>query len=168
MMRKRPVFLTAVLAVAVFVLMCGYVRGMVKPLGQDVVTCEVEDRVPGSSSDMDAPHDMALQQLLAPGQDLLVRYSLTHVTIEPGGMVDAHRVDAPQVYYFLEGTGVMTVEDLSIAIEPGRTVYVPAQAARNLRNTGGSDLCFLAIDDPNADSKYTSTANAGTETAQAQ
>ncbi|THB68559.1 MAG: cupin domain-containing protein [Desulfovibrio sp.] len=152
-MQKRPMLAMGILGVVVFAIMCGYVRTMVTPPGQDdLVTMEVAE-IPESDGDQ----GMTLRRLVYPGKDdVLVRYSLTHVTLFPGDRVAGHDVAAPQVYYFLEGTGVMTVANESMAVEPGQTVYVPAESSRSLRNTGQAQLCFLAIDDPDAGSVFTS------------
>ena len=161
-MRKTNLWVTTLVAAVVFGLMFGYVRYMVEPPGRDVMSREVAL----TPSDGD-PSPVALRRLVTPGRDdVLVDYNLTHVSLAPGGLVEEHRVDAPQVLYFLDGNGVMTVAGESMAVEPGQAVYVPARAAQTLRNTGGADLCFLAIDDPGADSPFTAQGLAEARPAQ--
>lgn len=53
------------------------------------------------------------------------------VGLEAGGQIPLHPGE-PAIYHFLEGDGVMTVEDETFAIHPGVTIYAPSGARRGM------------------------------------
>jgi quercetin dioxygenase-like cupin family protein len=53
------------------------------------------------------------------------------VGLEAGGQIPVHPGEAA-MYHFLEGEGLMTVDDESFAIKPGVTVVVPSGAKRGM------------------------------------
>jgi mannose-6-phosphate isomerase-like protein (cupin superfamily) len=53
-----------------------------------------------------------------------------------------------EVYYILEGEGIMHVDDESAAVHAGQAIYVPPNSNQHISNTGDSDLRFLCIVDP--------------------
>jgi mannose-6-phosphate isomerase-like protein (cupin superfamily) len=70
--------------------------------------------------------------------------AVTLVEMEPGGVQHIH-VHAPeQVYYILEGSGMMTVGDERRPVEAGDCVYFPSFARHGLENTGGATLRYLS------------------------
>ena len=53
------------------------------------------------------------------------------VGLEAGGQIPVHAGEAA-MYHFLEGEGLMTVDDESFAIKPGVTVLAPSGAKRGM------------------------------------
>ena len=53
------------------------------------------------------------------------------VGLEAGQQIPPH-ADVAAMYHFLEGSGLMTVDDETFAIQPGVTVIAPAGAARGV------------------------------------
>ena len=53
------------------------------------------------------------------------------VGLEAGGQIPAHPGEAA-MYHFLEGEGLMTVDDEAFAIKPGVTVVAPSGAKRGM------------------------------------
>jgi mannose-6-phosphate isomerase-like protein (cupin superfamily) len=53
------------------------------------------------------------------------------VGLEAGQQIPLHP-DVAAVYYFLEGSGLMTVGDETFAIQPGVTILTPAGAMRGM------------------------------------
>ena len=53
------------------------------------------------------------------------------VGLEVGGQIPGHSGEAA-MYHFLEGEGLMTVNDETFAIKPGVTVVVPSGAKRGM------------------------------------
>lgn len=53
------------------------------------------------------------------------------VGLEAGGQIPVHPGEAA-MYHFLEGEGLMTVEDETFAIKPGVTVITPSGAKRGM------------------------------------
>jgi len=90
-----------------------------------------------------------LRELLHPDKAKLeIRYSLAHATVLPGQATYPHRLATAEVYYILEGYGLMFIDDESEPVEPGSTVYIPPGAAQYIENAGDHELKFLCIVDP--------------------
>lgn len=90
-----------------------------------------------------------LRELLHPDRaDLDLRYSLAHAVVKPGDASRPHKLKTSEVYYILEGEGVMYIEDESAEVRSGQVVYIPPNARQYIKNTGDSDLKFLCIVDP--------------------
>ena len=89
--------------------------------------------------------------LLHPAHDsrLQMRYSLARAVVKPGQATLPHRIlSSSEVYYVLEGEGVMHIDGESAAVIPGQAVYIPPGAIQHIENTGSGDLSFLCIVDP--------------------
>ncbi|MCP4684827.1 MAG: cupin domain-containing protein [bacterium] len=91
-----------------------------------------------------------LRELLHPSRDYPFsgRYSLAHAIVEPGKASVRHRLKTDEVYYILEGTGEMHVDDETESVSAGDAVEIPPGAEQWIRNTGTGDLAFLCIVDP--------------------
>ena len=90
-----------------------------------------------------------LRELLHPDKaELNLRYSLAHAVVRPKQTSRPHRLKTSEVYYILQGEGVMHINDESAKVNHGHTVYIPPHAIQYIRNTGSSDLIFLCIVDP--------------------
>jgi mannose-6-phosphate isomerase-like protein (cupin superfamily) len=90
-----------------------------------------------------------LREILHPDkQGLHFRYSLAHAVVKPGEVSLPHRLATSEVYYILEGTGIMQVDDKKAEVGPGSTVYIPPHSVQSIRNTGRTDLKFLCMVDP--------------------
>jgi mannose-6-phosphate isomerase-like protein (cupin superfamily) len=90
-----------------------------------------------------------LREVLHPDKmPVEVRYSLAHAKVRPGERSLPHRLRTSEVYYVLEGSGVMVIDREEREVEPGSAVYIPPGAEQHIRNTGAGDLKFLCIVDP--------------------
>ncbi len=90
-----------------------------------------------------------LREILHPDKaDLALRYSLAHAVVKPGLTTWKHRLRTSEVYYIIEGDGIMYINDESKPVRPGSTVYIPPLASQCIRNSGSSDLVFICIVDP--------------------
>ena len=90
-----------------------------------------------------------LRELLHPDKaPLEIRYSLAHATVPPDQATKPHKLAAAEVYYVVEGFGVMFIDDESEPVEPGSTVYIPPGAVQYIENTADHELVFLCIVDP--------------------
>jgi len=76
------------------------------------------------------------------------RYSLAHAIMKPAKATKPHRLRTCEVYYILEGFGLMHVDGETAKVNSGCAIYVPPRAVQYLKNTGNSDLAFLCIVDP--------------------
>lgn len=90
-----------------------------------------------------------LTELLHPDKDALtIGYSLAHAVVGPGETTLPHRLESAEVYYILEGRGLMRVDEEEAEVGTGQAVYIPPGAAQSIRNTGEVPLAFLCIVDP--------------------
>ncbi len=90
-----------------------------------------------------------LRELLHPDKaGLAIRYSLAHAIVKPGMITHSHRLKTSELYYILEGEGIMHIDGESKAVRPGQAVYIPPGSTQHIHNTGKSDLNFLCIVDP--------------------
>ena len=90
-----------------------------------------------------------LREVLRPEPDgLSIRYSLAHARLPAGQASQRHRLSSSEVYYVLEGSGRMHIDDEQEEIGPGDCVYIPPSAVQYVESTGSGDLVFTCIVDP--------------------
>ena len=65
--------------------------------------------------------------------------------IAPGGELALHRHPPLELYYFLEGTGVVTVDHDDHVVRPGSTVYIPGGTPHRIRNNGSALLKLFYV-----------------------
>ena len=65
-----------------------------------------------------------------------------------------HKVQE-QVYYVLEGEGILTLDDTKNLMRPNDYVYVPPGVRHSFTNTGTQGLVFLVITTPASDDEET-------------
>jgi len=100
-------------------------------------------------AEIEAGDGSALRELLHPARGgFPVHYSLARAVVAPGRRTKPHRLKSSEVYYILEGRGVMHVGDERAGVEPGDAVYVPPRHVQFIENTGRADLAFLCLVDP--------------------
>ena len=74
--------------------------------------------------------------------------TITLVEMEPGGFQHVHYHNPEQMYYILEGAGIMTVDDEREPVKAGDCIYFPSRAKHGLENTGGTVLRYLSAASP--------------------
>jgi len=90
-----------------------------------------------------------LRELLHPDkQSLKLRYSLAHATLKPGKTSYPHSLKTSEVYYILNGTGLMHIAGHAKKVFAGDAVYIPPRSRQFIKNTGRKNLKFLCIVDP--------------------
>ena len=90
-----------------------------------------------------------IRELLHPDKaDLEIRYSLAHATLKPGDTSYRHYLLTTEVYYILEGDGIMTIGEEKQEVYPGQAIYIPPEAWQCIHNPGPRDLKFICIVDP--------------------
>jgi quercetin dioxygenase-like cupin family protein len=65
--------------------------------------------------------------------------------LEPGGWLGLHRHTPPEIYYILEGSGVVTLEGREQEVRGGAAVFIPGDAEHGIRNTGDGPLRFVYV-----------------------
>jgi mannose-6-phosphate isomerase-like protein (cupin superfamily) len=76
------------------------------------------------------------------------RLSITLVEMAPGGVQRPHAHLPEQMYYILEGFGVMTVDGEEKPVAAGDCIFFPSQATHGLVNSGGTTLRYLSAASP--------------------
>ena len=96
-----------------------------------------------------------LRELLHPdnvrachGMTLALRYSLAHATVKPGDKSTPHMLKTSEVYYILEGEGIMHIDNETEKVKEGQAIYIPPDSKQWIKNIGKNDLKFLCIVDP--------------------
>lgn len=80
---------------------------------------------------------------------IALRCSIAHAYLPAGKSTIPHKLtESAEVYYILDGEGILHVNKESAEVRSGRAVYVPPGAVQCLENTGDGDLIFLCIVDP--------------------
>jgi mannose-6-phosphate isomerase-like protein (cupin superfamily) len=91
----------------------------------------------------------ALRELFNPDQGpFQFDYSLAHALVKPGQKTKPHRLKSSEVYYILEGRGLMHIEQETAEVSAGQAVYIPPFHIQFIENTGTTELSFLCIVDP--------------------
>lgn len=99
--------------------------------------------------DITAADNSSLREILHPAkQDIDLRYSLAHAVVAPGAASLPHRLRSSEVYYIIEGKGIMHINGESSEVRSGQAIYIPPDAKQWIKNTGESGLKFLCIVDP--------------------
>ena len=70
------------------------------------------------------------------------------VEMQPGGIQHIHAHDPEQMYFILEGSGIMTIDGESKPVKAGDVVFYPSRAAHGLQNTGDTVLKYISAASP--------------------
>lgn len=96
-----------------------------------------------------AGDNVKLRELLHPDKDgLEIHYSLAHAVVKPGETSYKHRLKISEVYYILEGEGMVYIDNESAMVCSGQAIYIPLNSIQYIKNIGQVDLKFLCIVDP--------------------
>ena len=96
-----------------------------------------------------AGDDAILRELFNPNKDgLKVNYSLAHAIVKVGERSKPHKLKSSEVYYILEGSGEIFIDDESEMVSEGKAIYIPPKSVQYIVNKSDIDLKFLSIVDP--------------------
>ena len=77
-----------------------------------------------------------------------INYSLAQFTLEPGKKSKLHQIRSSEIYYILEGNGILNVDKSTHNVEKNDSVYVPPNSKQFIENSGINELKFLCIVEP--------------------
>jgi len=77
-----------------------------------------------------------------------IRYSLAHCTINPGNSSNPHTMKTSEIFYILQGSGIVHVGEEQKQITKNETIFVPPMSKQFIENNGEIDLIALCIVDP--------------------
>ena len=90
-----------------------------------------------------------LRELLHPDKEKVkLHYSLAHAVVKQGETSYRHKLRHSEVYYILEGKGMMHIDHESAEVCAGQAIYIPPNAVQCIKNIGNGDLKFLCIVEP--------------------
>ncbi len=98
------------------------------------------DRVPAFTT----KDGSEIRELLAHRNSCIRRQTLAEARLPPGqSTTPHHHVETEEIYYILEGNGLMRVDRQQAAVGPGDAVAIPPGASHQITNTGAGVLKFL-------------------------
>ncbi len=65
--------------------------------------------------------------------------------LKPGDRLNPHRHTQLEIYYIVEGTGILTIEGREETVTAGAAVFIPSDAEHGVRNESRSDLRFFYV-----------------------
>lgn len=83
------------------------------------------------------------KELLGSGSGCQNDMTLGVVRLKKGESLEPHRHAQPETYYTLSGRGTVTIEDVVHRVEPGRMLFIPANAQHQINNVEDQDLMIL-------------------------
>jgi mannose-6-phosphate isomerase-like protein (cupin superfamily) len=92
--------------------------------------------------------DITSYLLVSKGTCNAENLAITIVEMEPGGFQHLHSHEPEQMYYILEGEGLMTVNGEEKPVQAGDCVFFPSFAEHGLKNTGEGVLRYLSAASP--------------------
>lgn len=80
--------------------------------------------------------------------------------LPPGAVLNEHRHEQAEVYFVLDGSGIVTIDGSARRVDPGTGVFIPGNAAHSLECTGDADLriAYTLAADAFADVNYVFSA----------
>lgn len=90
-----------------------------------------------------------IRQIFHPHNTLSgIRYSISHSIVAPGKKSKFHKMKTSEVYYILEGKGILQIDGKTIIVSKDHAIYIPPHSKQRIENTGKNELKFLCIVDP--------------------
>jgi mannose-6-phosphate isomerase-like protein (cupin superfamily) len=89
-----------------------------------------------------------LCELLHPDRESedLIDLSIAHAVLNAGESSLIHRLkNSVEIYYILEGKGIMHIDDEKKEVKPGQAIYIPANSKQYIENIENNELKFLCI-----------------------
>ena len=90
-----------------------------------------------------------IKQIISPVEtNNVIRYSIAHCTINPGERSKPHIMKTSEMYYILQGEGIMHIDSETKQVNQNDLIFVPPMSNQFLENSGEIDLTVLCIVDP--------------------
>ena len=77
-----------------------------------------------------------------------IRYSISHSIVMPGKKSKLHKMSTSEIYYVLEGKGILHIDEEVVAVSKDHVIYIPPHSKQFIENTGNKELKILCIVDP--------------------
>ena len=98
---------------------------------------------------INTPHGSEIRPLIDRTTSPINQCSLAEELLPPGATVPPHHhVVLEEIYYIVEGNGLMTVGDEQREVGAGDAVYIPRLHRHTLTNTGSEPMRILLVCGP--------------------
>lgn len=95
------------------------------------------------------PHESEIRPLMDRTTSDIERCSLAEELLPAGHAVVRHyHVETEELYYILEGTGEMMIDEETYAVGAGDCIFIPRRTTHTLRNTGARPMRLLLVCGP--------------------
>jgi mannose-6-phosphate isomerase-like protein (cupin superfamily) len=95
------------------------------------------------------PHDSEIRPLIDRTTSPIDQCSLAEEILPPGASVTPHHHEViEEIYYIIEGEGVMKIDDEEREVGEGDAIYVPRLSRHTLTNTGEGLMKILLVCGP--------------------
>jgi mannose-6-phosphate isomerase-like protein (cupin superfamily) len=95
------------------------------------------------------PHGSEIRPLIDRTTSEIERCSLAEEILPPGASVGVHfHRETEEIYYVVDGNGMMLVGDESTDVGPGDAILIPREQPHSLKNTGNRDMRILLVCGP--------------------
>jgi mannose-6-phosphate isomerase-like protein (cupin superfamily) len=94
------------------------------------------------------PEGITSYLLASPRTSTAEHLTTTIAVIEPGGEQRIHSHQPEQVYFILEGRGLMTVGGETQRVGPGDCIFIPSGQSHGLNNDGDVTLRYFSAAAP--------------------
>ena len=102
-----------------------------------------------AASVIHTPHHSEIRPLIDRTTSAITQCSLAEEVLPPGCVVTPHHHhQLEEIYYIIEGRGVMTVGDDVREVSAGDAVYIPRENRHTLANTGTEAMKILLVCGP--------------------
>jgi mannose-6-phosphate isomerase-like protein (cupin superfamily) len=86
------------------------------------------------------------QQLYPHGGEELAPWGVGRAVVEPGGATEPHGHSDHEMFIFLAGTGILTIDDEEKQVGPESTALLPAGSRHYVTNPSSTErLVFLSV-----------------------
>ncbi len=98
---------------------------------------------------INTPHGSEIRPLVDRTTSQITQCSLAEEILPPGATVTPHHHQVlEEIYYIVEGSGLMTIGDEQRQVGAGDAVYIPRNNRHTLINTGSEPMRILLICGP--------------------
>lgn len=77
-----------------------------------------------------------------------INYSLAQFSLKPGKRSKLHKIKSSEIYYILEGSARLKVDEDFFTLQKDDSLFVPPNSEQHIENIGTTDLRFLCIVEP--------------------
>ena len=77
-----------------------------------------------------------------------INYSIAQFTLGPRKKSKLHKISSSEIYYILEGSGKLKIDEETHQLEKDDSAYVPPNSKQFIENICSIDLKFLCIVEP--------------------